>query len=151
MQHIQVQHIQRHLHMVPASVPPTGDNGGVSVKLDMPAGGLHAWLLAMPPESLHRLRVINSNTASSKHIIQALAFGLIDGNIRRLNRMITHLLLTRMRAERHGKTQTIARINELMEDMHEVIDRVTGVEREHFKNEGVCNRPKSSARTRVSE
>lgn len=139
MHQIHVQQIQRHLHVVPASLPPTGD---ASVKLEMPVAGLHAWLLAMPPESLQRLRVINANTASSKHIIQALAFGLIDGNIRRLNRMITHLLLTRMRAERQGKTQTIARINELMEDMHEIIDCVTGIERTAFKNEGVCNRPK---------
>ena len=139
MHQVHVQQIQRHLHVVPASLPPNGD---ASVKLEMPAAGLHAWLLAMPPASLQRLRVINSNTASSKHIIQALAFGLIDGNIRRLNRMITHLLLTRMRAERQGKTQTIARINGLMEDMHEIIDCVTGIERTSCKSEGVCNRPK---------
>lgn len=151
MQQIEIQLIRRHLQVVSVRARSTGAGGDTPVKLDLPAGGLYAWLRAMPFESLHRLRVINSNTASSRHIIQALAFGLIDSNIRRLNRMITHLLLTRMRAERDGKTQTITRINELMEDMHAVIDRVTGIERAHCENKSVCNRPQRLRAGRIGE
>lgn len=119
----------------------------VSLADQMPAGGLYAWLLSMSGESLGRLKVINANTSSSKHVILALAFGLYDGNIRRLNRMITQLLLARMRAERHGDACKIARINELMEEMHVAIDKVTGVDgRGMRQDQDVCNRPRGASR-----
>lgn len=104
-------------------------------------GRLQEWLDAMPPESLDRLRTINAHSATSSHIIIALAFGIYDSHIRRLNRMITHLLLSRMKAERQGNEQVVARINGLMEQMHLIVDRVTGIQRPPSENGQVCNRP----------
>lgn len=112
---------------------------------EMPTG-LYAWLAAMGPESTERLRIINANSNSSKHVIIALTFGLYDANIRRLNRIITHLLVARLKAERRGDAKHVARINELMEEMHVAIDRVTGVDRAKNQEGGVCNRPRRSGR-----
>lgn len=87
---------------------------------------LHTFIVNLPPESIDRLRTINTSTGSSKHIIVALAFGLYDGNIRKLNQMITGLLLSRMKAEKAGKFRLVNRINIFLETMHEAIDLATG-------------------------
>lgn len=85
----------------------------------------HQWLLAIPQDSLARLRVINTSTSSSRHVILSLTFALYDTHIRRLNRIITALLIARLKAERAGKTRLVARINNVMNDMHGAIDQAT--------------------------
>lgn len=104
-------------------------------------GKLQEWLNAMPSESIDRLRTINAHSATSKHIIIALAVGIYDPRIRRLNSMITHLLLSRMKAERQGRKGVVMRINGLMEEMHVIVDRVTGIQRAESKTGQPCNRP----------
>ena len=101
---------------------------------------LHDWLLSMPDESIRRLRTINENTGSARHVILTLAFSIVDGNIRSLSRMITGLLISRMKAERADDQATIERINEYMKGMHESIDAVTGVHRALNGSRHACNR-----------
>ncbi|MBX9686105.1 MAG: hypothetical protein K2X27_05355 [Candidatus Obscuribacterales bacterium] len=94
----------------------------------------------MPPDSLERLRVINQNTGSAKHVILTLTFGLFDPYIRRLNKMITGLLLRRLRAERAGDQEKIEKINDYMKKMHDAIDEVTGVKTAINGSRNSCNR-----------
>ncbi|MBX9722400.1 MAG: hypothetical protein K2X81_13455 [Candidatus Obscuribacterales bacterium] len=95
----------------------------------------------MPEESIKRLRAINKSTSSARHVILTLTYGLYDPNIGQLNRMIVALLLRRMKAERAGESALVARINDFMKLMHEAIDNVTNVVREHPDSSAeVCNR-----------
>ncbi|MBX9685330.1 MAG: hypothetical protein K2X27_01435 [Candidatus Obscuribacterales bacterium] len=105
-----------------------------------PRSAIQEWLLELPEDSLHRLRLINMNTRSSRHVILSLTYGLYDPHIRRLNRMITSLLIARLRAERQGKARLVARINSLMEDMHMAIDQVTGTPINQAARGSPCNR-----------
>lgn len=101
----------------------------------------YQWLLAIPQDSLARLRVINSSTSSSRHVILSLTFALYDAHIRRLNRTITALLIARLKAERTGKTRLVARINNVMNDMHAAIDEATAIDRAATRTRGSpCNR-----------
>ncbi len=50
--------------------------------------GFTAWLEDFPRASILRLRAINSSTSSSRHIILALAYGLYDLRIAKLNGLI---------------------------------------------------------------
>lgn len=104
---------------------------------------VQSWLIGLPADSIVRLRQINQSASSSKHIILTLAYGLYDANIRKLNRMITGLLIARLKAERAGKEQTIERINQYMEGIHEAIDFATDTDPLHRANKsgGPCNRP----------
>lgn len=103
-------------------------------------GQLQNWLQSMPAESRDRLKSINENTGSASHVILTLAYSICDGNIRRLSRMITGLLVQRMKAERTGQQATVDRINEYMKEMHESIDSVTGVYRAKNGSRHACNR-----------
>jgi hypothetical protein len=87
---------------------------------------LFPWLAQMPAPSIERLRHINLSTTGSHHIILALGYALYDSHIRKLNRLITSLLLARMRAERNGNERSVERINKLMNDLHSAIDSITG-------------------------
>lgn len=98
------------------------------------------WLTSLPKDSLERLRVINMSTASSRHVILSLTFGLYDAHIRKLNRVITSLLIARLKAERAGKARLVARINNLMEDMHTAIDQATGTPALKRARGSPCNR-----------
>lgn len=106
----------------------------------LPALPFQQWLMSLPEDSQKRLRVINQNTASSKHVILSLTFGLYDGHIRKLNRMITSLLIARLKAERYGNSLLVARINNFMEDMHEAIDQATGTGAVKHARGSPCNR-----------
>lgn len=99
---------------------------------------LYKWLKNLPPDSIARLRQINLSASSSRHIILTLAYGVYDRHIRKLNGIITGLLLARLKAERSGRDATISRINKVMEDIHLAIDQVTDTA--HPKNGGACNR-----------
>lgn len=102
---------------------------------------LQSWIASFPAESIERLRLINATTGSSKHIILSLAYGLYDKQIRALNRMITQLLLARMKAERRGKTQAVKQINDYMEELHEAIDAVTKITSVRSSSQAACSRP----------
>lgn len=106
-------------------------------------GQLKTWLEAMPPESLERLKQVNSHTGSAHHVILTLTYGLTDRYIGTLNRMIIGLLLRRMKAERSGNEKQIERINAYMKEMHEIIDAVTGVNTAINGDRAACNRTKS--------
>jgi hypothetical protein len=102
------------------------------------------WLQSFPKESMDRLRTINISTTSSRHVILTLTYGLYDPNIRRVNRMITGLLIARLRAERAGKSRVTARINEFMDDMHAAIDQATGTRAVKHSSAPPCNRPRQA-------
>lgn len=53
-------------------------------------------------------------------------YALSDTHIRKLNRIITALLIARLKAERTGKVTLVSRINNVMDDLHAAIDLVTG-------------------------
>jgi hypothetical protein len=101
------------------------------------------WLLDLPEESRNRLRAINMSAGSAEHIILALAFGIYDRHIRKVNQMITSLLVARLRAERAGKVLMVNRINSFMEEMHAAIDQTTGgsVPTSIRAGGSPCNRP----------
>ena len=73
--------------------------------------GLLQWLYSFPQESQSRLYQINNASNSASHIVLALGYGFYDSNIRRLNRLIIGLMLSRMKAERDGKEGVVANIN----------------------------------------
>lgn len=101
--------------------------------------GFTKWLEAFPPVSRGRLHAINTSTSSSRHIILALAYGLTDFHIARLNGLITGLMLRRMQAERRGDERRIVRIEKVLHSLHKAIDRVTGYEASTIHNDGqVC-------------
>lgn len=107
---------------------------------------LHSFIVNLPADSIDRLRTINTSTSSSKHIILTLAYGLYDGNIRKLNKMITGLLLSRMKAEKAGKERLVNRINNFLEIMHEAIDLATGTGHLRAKDGNACKSTKMSGR-----
>ncbi|MBX9951042.1 MAG: hypothetical protein K2Y39_17865 [Candidatus Obscuribacterales bacterium] len=88
--------------------------------------GFTTWLSGFPASSILRLRAINTSTSSSRHIILALAYGLTDFRIAKLNGLITGLMLRRMQAERRGDARRIARIEKVLHALHVAIDEVTG-------------------------
>lgn len=110
-------------------------------------GQLRLWLASMPPDSLERLKQINSHTGSAHHVILTLAYGLRDRYINKLNRMIIGLLLRRMKAEQSGNEKQVERINSYMKEMHELIDNITGVNTAINGDRAACNRTKSARRT----
>ncbi|HNB21168.1 MAG TPA: hypothetical protein PKZ32_02040 [Candidatus Melainabacteria bacterium] len=91
-----------------------------------PEAGFIAWLEAFPESSIARLRAINRSTSSSRHIILALAYGLTDLRIAKLNGLITGLMLRRMQAERKGDCRRTERIENVLHSLHLAIDKVTG-------------------------
>jgi hypothetical protein len=110
------------------------------------------WLVTLPDESIDRLRTINTSTGSSRHIILTLAFGVYDKHIGKLNRIITSLLIARLRAERAGKTSLVERINDFMHDIHHEVDVLTGTAANVRNRENVCGRaPFDPYRTRQRE
>jgi len=106
---------------------------------------LAEWFFSFPTESLVRLKKINSTTNSATHVLLALAYGTFDRHINGLNRMITGLLVARMKAQRKCDHKTVVRINDFMEQIHEQIDASTGVKHERSNHE-VCNRPRQKTR-----
>lgn len=107
---------------------------------------LDAWLATVPAESVVRLKAINASTDSARHIILSLAYGLTDAHIGKLNRIITALLISRLKAERAGKVHTVERINDFMDEMHQAIDAVCGMSGQRKGNAHVCGRARGIAR-----
>lgn len=102
---------------------------------------LFAWISQWPPESKDRLRKINESTGSARHVVLTVAYSVYDRNIGRVAQMITSLLLSRMKAERNGKTELVEKINQFMICVHEAIDSATGIRhRQHAATSSVCNR-----------
>jgi hypothetical protein len=112
------------------------------------ARGIRRWLATWPKESIDRLRTINNSHGSSTHIILALAFGAYDRQIRTLNRVITSLLLARMRCEHTCRHDRVKRLNTLMDEIHTAIDAVTDTQSN--RAETPCNRPSRSVHPRPS-
>lgn len=101
--------------------------------------GFTAWLEGFPNSSILRLKAINTSTSSSRHIILALAYGLTDFRIAKLNGLITGLMLRRMQAERRGDKTRIERIEKVLHSLHLAIDKVTGFEASKVHGDGqVC-------------
>lgn len=101
--------------------------------------GFTAWLEGFPHSSILRLKAINTSTSSSRHIILALAYGLTDLRIAKLNGLITGLMLRRMQAERRGDSVRIERIEKVLQSLHLAIDKVTGFEASKVHGDGqVC-------------
>lgn len=101
--------------------------------------GFTAWLEGFPNSSILRLKAINTSTSSSRHIILALAYGLTDLRIAKLNGLITGLMLRRMQAERRGDSVRIERIEKVLHSLHLAIDKVTGFEASKVHGDGqVC-------------
>lgn len=100
---------------------------------------LYSWILSWPSESISRLKTINESTGSAKHVVLTVAYSVYDRKICQIGQMITSLLLARMRAERSGQEQQVARINKFMLSVHESIDKATGVSRT-YESETACNR-----------
>ncbi len=92
---------------------------------DTNLSNLQSFIASLPKDSIERLRHINLSTGSPRHIILTLAYGIYDRHIGRLNKMITGLLISRLKAERAGKIRLVNRINDFLENMHEAIDLVT--------------------------
>lgn len=100
------------------------------------------WFEQFPESSVKRLRHINQSATSARHVLLALAYGTVDENIAKLNRVITGLLLARLKAERTANFLVVARINTFMTLMHEEMDKLTGHHSSPGLNDGnVCNRP----------
>lgn len=102
------------------------------------ASGFYRWLCGFPVESKNRLKKINSSATSSRHIILTLSFGLIDPNIRALNRMITHFMLLRMKCEKRGDCARVQRMESKLEELHLAIDTITGVYHDKKKSGELC-------------
>lgn len=107
----------------------------------MSGTNLRRWMQSLPPESIARLRTINLSTSGSSHVILAVAYGIVDRNIRAVNRMITALLLARLRAERAGETKLVERINRFMDEMHESVNQATNSRPAQQTRERSCGRP----------
>lgn len=109
--------------------------------------GFTTWLNGFPPSSILRLRAINTSTSSSRHIILALAYGLTDFRIAKLNGLITGLMLRRMQAQRRGDGKRIERIEKVLQSLHVAIDRVTEFPASEIHGDGqICR-----ARSRVKK
>lgn len=108
--------------------------------------GFTSWLAGFPKPSILRLRAINTSTSSSRHIILALAYGLTDLRIAKLNGLITGLMLRRMQAERRGDKKRIERIEKVLHSLHMAIDTVTGFEASKIHGEGQICRARTKAK-----
>ena len=117
------------------------------IELSPSAKQIHGWLSTFPTSSLERLKRVNESTSSSSHILLTMSYGLIDSNIRALNRMIIQLLLCRMRAEKSRDESRLKRLEANLEDLHTAIDHITGVDRSQSKKKGgeLCKRPNRKA------
>lgn len=112
--------------------------------------GFLTWLEDFPPHSIQRLHAINTSTSSSRHIILALAYGLTDLRIARLNGLITGLMLRRMQAQRRGDSKRIERIEKVLHSLHTAIDKVTGYEASKIHGDGkICRARTKKENTRV--
>ena len=112
--------------------------------------GFLTWLEAFPAPSKQRLHAINTSTSSSRHIILALAYGLTDFRIARLNGLITGLMLRRMQAERRGESNRIAKIENVLHALHVAIDKVTGYEAYKIHGDGqICRARTKMENTRI--
>jgi hypothetical protein len=112
--------------------------------------GFLSWLEEFPPPSKQRLHAINASTSSSRHIILALAYGLTDFHIARLNGLITGLMLRRMQAERRGDNNRIAKIEKVLHALHVAIDKVTGYEASKIHGDGqICRARTKKENTRI--
>lgn len=101
--------------------------------------GFTDWLAEFPSQSILRLKAINTSTSSSRHIILALAYGLTDLRIAKLNGLITGLMLRRMQAQRRADTRRVERIEKVLHALHKAIDKVTGFEASTIHGDGqVC-------------
>lgn len=98
------------------------------------------WLIGFPDLSRQRLKRINLAATSSAHIVLALSYGIFDPHIRALNRVITNFLLIRMKCERSGDTIRVARLETKLQELHEAIDLLTGVERAEDPEGRLCKR-----------
>ncbi|MDR3616044.1 MAG: hypothetical protein P4L53_20975 [Candidatus Obscuribacterales bacterium] len=96
------------------------------------------WLRSFPEPSLHRLTRINLAATSSAHIILALSYGMHDRYIGALNKMIVGLLLARHKARRRGDALAETRIENKLQDLHRVINDITGVELNHPDPGSAC-------------
>lgn len=106
--------------------------------------GFTSWLAEFPKPSILRLRAINTSTSSSRHIILALAYGLTDFRIAKLNALITGLMLRRMQAKRRSDTKRIERIEKVLHALHLAIDKVTGFEASKVHGDGQICRARTS-------
>lgn len=134
------QHIMQVSSTAIAAALSDAPSNLISINNKASHAAFHQWLLGMPQESIERLRAINLSTGSSRHVILALTYGIYDVHIRKINRMITSLLIARLKAERAGKCRLIARINDFMENMHSAIDFATGTSHEKLAGATPCNR-----------
>lgn len=89
---------------------------------------LEHWLKSMPSATIERLQKINEAASSSAHIILALSYGLSDPNVRRINKIIVDLMLSRHKAQRRGQKQLELRIENKLQDLHQAINFVTGMD-----------------------
>lgn len=105
------------------------------------------WMAAFPPESRERLRRINLAATSSNHVVLAVTYGLFDPCIRSLNRMITSLLLLRMRLERRGDRCRVERVERKLSELHTAINLITGIKREPGSHHEACRRPRGNNRS----
>lgn len=124
----------------------TPQQNGDLVSLSPQARQFHNWLLGFPAVSRDRLTEINHAATSARHIILTLTYSLIDPNIRHLSRVITNVLLLRLKHERAGRKLMCERLERQLKDLHTAIDLVTGVERLSHDSHEVC-RSVSKART----
>lgn len=109
---------------------------------------LYRWLHSFPPESIHRITTINNAAGSAKHVLLALAFGVYDTHVRKLNNVIIGLQVRRLRAERHHDARTIEVIQNKLNDLHHAIDWVCGTIPLFTERPGeiaACNRLKKDA------
>ncbi len=110
---------------------------------------LYDWLNSFPQESQSRLYQINHASTSASHIVLALGYGIYDSHIRKLNRLIIGLMLSRMKAERSDNDAVIANINKTLQDLHDSINRVTGLT--PVVPDGACQSPAKRKASRVRE
>lgn len=109
--------------------------------------GFTSWLNGFPPSSILRLRAINTSTSSSRHIILALAYGLTDFRIAKLNGLITGLMLRRLQAERHGDGKRVERIEKVLQSLHVAVDSVTGFPASEIHADGQICRARNSLKS----
>ena len=87
---------------------------------------LNKWFQSRPAATIERLKKINHAATSSSHIILALSYGVTDPHIRATNKMIVALLLGRHKAQKRGDSDSEARFEAKLQDIHDAINLVTG-------------------------
>ena len=126
---------------VPSEQSSSATLSGVKME-NASRAALQQWLMRWPEDSLQRLKHINTSANSSRHIILSLSYGLYDPHIRKLNRVITSLLVARLKAQRVGKVALVSQINKVMENMHVAVDLATGTTSRKVSQSSPCNRPR---------